>query len=531
MTAAAHHRREDLGRPRRHAGPGRARRPRGRPPPRPRGDQPAGLLRSSRPRAQRASPGPDRRHGGPLHPDDDRAACRSSTRWPPRRSASSTTTAPSSASRSTASAIPAQGIVHVIGPQLGLTQPGMTIVCGDSHTSTHGAFGALAFGIGTSEVEMVLATQTLLQRDPQTYEVRVDGRLAPGVSAKDIILNLISRIGIGGGTGHVFEYTGEAIRALTMDQRMTDLQHEHRGWRARRARSPRTTPRSSTSHGRPHAPAGRRLGRRGRTLANGLPTRRRRGLRQADHDRCGRARADGHLRHEPGHGHPDHAAPSLARKTRPTRASAAPSSTPSSTWTCSPGQPILGQKVDVVFVGSCTNGRISDLRLAAERPQGPPHRRRRPAAGRPGLRRGQAGGRARGPGRDLQGGRRRLARGRLLDVHRDERRPADARPVRRQHQQPQLRGSPGQGRPDVPGLAADRRGQRDRRRREPTRGGCPASRPWPRSAGADDGRAISRVFTSKVVPLAGGERRHGPDHPGPLSQGHRQARPRRGAVP
>ncbi len=116
---------------------------------------------------------------------------------------------------------PSQGIVHVIGPQLGLTQPGMTIVCGDSHTSTHGAFGALAFGIGTSEVEMVLATQTLLQRHPNTYEVRVDGRLAPGVSAKDIILALIARIGVGGGTGHVFEYRGEAIRALTMEQRMT----------------------------------------------------------------------------------------------------------------------------------------------------------------------------------------------------------------------------------------------------------------------------------------------------------------------
>src|SRR6266705_326727 len=116
---------------------------------------------------------------------------------------------------------PEQGIVHVIGPELGLTQPGMTIVCGDSHTSTHGAFGALAFGIGTSEVEHVLATQCLLQRTPRTYEVRVDGRLQPGVSSKDIILTLIARIGIAGGTGHVFEYTGDAIRALTMEQRMT----------------------------------------------------------------------------------------------------------------------------------------------------------------------------------------------------------------------------------------------------------------------------------------------------------------------
>src|SRR5918998_3232719 len=114
-----------------------------------------------------------------------------------------------------------QGIVHVIGPELGLTQPGMTIVCGDSHTSTHGAFGGLAFGIGTSEVEMVLATQCLLQRRPKTYGVAVDGRLAPGVSAKDVILALLSRIGVAGGTGHVFEYRGSAIEALSMEQRMT----------------------------------------------------------------------------------------------------------------------------------------------------------------------------------------------------------------------------------------------------------------------------------------------------------------------
>src|SRR5579885_1277401 len=114
-----------------------------------------------------------------------------------------------------------QGIVHVIGPEQGLTQPGMTVVCGDSHTSTHGAFGALAFGIGTSQVEHVLATQTLLQQKPQTFEVRVDGALREGVGAKDIILALISRIGIGGGTGCVFEYRGSAIRALTMEERMT----------------------------------------------------------------------------------------------------------------------------------------------------------------------------------------------------------------------------------------------------------------------------------------------------------------------
>src|SRR5436853_7143130 len=114
-----------------------------------------------------------------------------------------------------------QGIVHVIGPELGLTQPGMTVVCGDSHTATHGAFGALAFGIGTSEVEHVLATQCLLQRRSKSFQVRVEGTLKPGVSAKDIILALIAGIGVGGGTGCVFEFTGSAIRSLSMDERMT----------------------------------------------------------------------------------------------------------------------------------------------------------------------------------------------------------------------------------------------------------------------------------------------------------------------
>ena len=114
-----------------------------------------------------------------------------------------------------------QGIVHVIGPELGLTQPGMTIVCGDSHTATHGAFGALAFGIGTSEVEHVLATQTLLQHKPRTMEIRVEGRLPAGVSAKDLILWVIGQISSSGGTGYCIEYTGTAIRALSMEERMT----------------------------------------------------------------------------------------------------------------------------------------------------------------------------------------------------------------------------------------------------------------------------------------------------------------------
>src|SRR6202142_502854 len=115
----------------------------------------------------------------------------------------------------------AQGIVHVIGPELGITKPGMTIVCGDSHTSTHGAFGALAFGIGTSEVEHVLATQTLLQSKPKTFELRVEGKLGRGVTAKDVILFLIGQIGTDGGTGYVIEYTGPVVRGFSMEQRMT----------------------------------------------------------------------------------------------------------------------------------------------------------------------------------------------------------------------------------------------------------------------------------------------------------------------
>src|SRR5438477_7607887 len=116
---------------------------------------------------------------------------------------------------------PEQGIVHVIGPELGLTQPGMTIVCGDSHTSTHGAFGALAFGIGTSEVEHVLATQCLPQRKPKTMIIQVSGKLGEGVSAKDLALGIIGKIGTDGATGHVIEYAGESVRSLSMEGRMT----------------------------------------------------------------------------------------------------------------------------------------------------------------------------------------------------------------------------------------------------------------------------------------------------------------------
>ncbi len=215
---------------------------------------------------------------------------------------------------------PNQGIVHIIGPEMGLTQPGMTIVCGDSHTATHGAFGALAFGIGTSEVEMVLATQCLLQRRPKTYEVRVDGRLAAGVGAKDIILALIARIGVGGGTGHVFEYSGSAIRALTMEQRMTICNMSIEGG----ARAGLIAPDDTTFayvEGRPfapHGPAWDDAVARWRQL----PTDAGATYDRSIVDRRVDARADGHLRHEPRHGHPDHRPDPLPR--RPGRSEPAP---------------------------------------------------------------------------------------------------------------------------------------------------------------------------------------------------------------
>ena len=258
---------------------------------------------------------------------------------------------------------PDQGIVHVIGPQLGLTQPGMTIVCGDSHTSTHGAFGALAFGIGTSEVEMVLATQTLLQRDPKTYEVRVDGRLAPGVSSKDIILALIARIGIGGGTGHVFEYRGEAIRALTMEQRMTICNMSIEGG----ARAGLIAPDDTTFeyvHGRPHAPTGADWDAAVERW-RALPTDDGAAFDKSIVIDANRLEPMVTYGTNPGMGIPiTSLVPSPGDQADPGQRRALERAL--EYMDLQPGQAILGQKVDVVFIGSCTNGRISDLRLAAE---------------------------------------------------------------------------------------------------------------------------------------------------------------------
>jgi 3-isopropylmalate/(R)-2-methylmalate dehydratase large subunit len=254
-----------------------------------------------------------------------------------------------------------QGIVHVIGPEQGLTQPGMTIVCGDSHTSTHGAFGALAFGIGTSEVGYVLATQTLLQRKPRNMEVRVEGTLGPGVTAKDIILAVIAEVGIGGATGHVLEYTGSAIRALGMEQRMTICNMSIEAG----ARAGLIAPDEKTAEyieDRPFAPTGDDWDAalaRWRSLVTDEGARYDRSVRLDAAD----------------------LAPMITFGTNPSMAIPIDGRVPDPAdahgveradldkalryMLLEPGQSLLGRAVDVVFVGSCTNSRISDLRQAA----------------------------------------------------------------------------------------------------------------------------------------------------------------------
>jgi len=248
-----------------------------------------------------------------------------------------------------------RGIVHVIGPELGLTQPGMTIVCGDSHTATHGAFGALAFGIGTSEVAHVLATQCLLQRKPKTLGITVDGELGPGVGAKDLVLHIIGVIGVNGGTGHVIEYRGAAIRALSMDERMTVCNMSIEAG----ARAGLIAPDSVTfdylaqTPRAPHGDAFARAVAHWRTFAGGPGTLFDRAVRIDARD----------------------VRPTLTWGTHPGQVAAIDARVPADAcadaakaraymgW--NDGDALAGRAVDVVFVGSCTNARLGDLREVA----------------------------------------------------------------------------------------------------------------------------------------------------------------------
>jgi 3-isopropylmalate/(R)-2-methylmalate dehydratase large subunit len=250
-----------------------------------------------------------------------------------------------------------RGIVHVIGPELGATQPGKTIVCGDSHTSTHGAFGALAFGIGTTEVGHVLATQCLLQRKPKTLAVNVDGLLPNGVGAKDVILAIIGEIGVDGGTGHVIEYRGDAIKSLDMEARMTICNMSIEGG----ARAGMIAPDETTFeylHGRPRAPQGSDW--------------------DAAVERWRRLKTDDGARFDKAVSIAGNTLqPMITFGTNPGMVIGVNDPVPDADGDASfrkaldymqvsPGKPMTENDVDVVFVGSCTNGRLSDLQQAAD---------------------------------------------------------------------------------------------------------------------------------------------------------------------
>ena len=249
-----------------------------------------------------------------------------------------------------------RGIVHVIGPELGATQPGMTIVCGDSHTSTHGAFGALAFGIGSTEVGHVLAAQCLLQRKPKNFAIHVDGTLSPGVSAKDLALHLIGKIGVNGGTGHVLEYRGSAIEALTMEERMTLCNMSiEAGARAGLIAPDETT--YAYLKSRMQAPKGTAWDRAV------IAWRALRSDDDASYDRelhldAAEVRPTISYGTHPGMVTTLHAPVPMARDAQEHRAL--------QYMQVEAGKPMLGMPVDIVFLGSCTNSRVSDLRAAAD---------------------------------------------------------------------------------------------------------------------------------------------------------------------
>ena len=355
---------------------------------------------------------------------------------------------------------PNQGIVHIIGPEQGYTQPGKLIVCGDSHTSTHGAFGAIALGIGTTQVELVLATQCMVQARMKTMEVRVNGPLPSGVTPKDLILGIIGQIGIDGATGHAVEYTGEALRAMSIEGRMTVCNMSIEAG----ARAGMVAPDDTTfdyMRGRPQVPQGDEF--------------------EAAVDEWR------HLATDPG-------------ATFDTLVEIdATSLEPFVTWGTNPGMvvPVTGRVPNpasfhdpseraaaeraLEYMALDPDTPVQDIkidrglpRLLHERPYGGPDGRRcggeraqgerqRVRDGGAGLQRGEEAGRGRRAGPRIQRGRLRLAGGRLLDVPGHESRHPAARRALCVDVQPQLRGSPGQGRAYPPGQPADGRRRRHRR--------------------------------------------------------------------
>jgi len=250
---------------------------------------------------------------------------------------------------------PKQGIVHVIGPELGVTQPGKTIVCGDSHTSTHGAFGALAHGIGTSEVEMVLATQCLLQRKSKNFRVDFDGQLQPGVTAKDMILALIGKIGTGGGTGSVFEFMGSAVRGLDMEARMTICNMSIEGG----ARAGLVAPDDTTFQ----YLSGREFSPKGKAWDEAVARWKKLPSDDGAHYDHSITMDVNVLEPMITYGtNPGMAIPLTGRVPQPQNDADAAAL---KYMALEPGQALLGHPVDVVFIGSCTNSRLSDLRNAA----------------------------------------------------------------------------------------------------------------------------------------------------------------------
>ena len=283
-----------------------------------------------------------------------------------------------------------QGIVHIIGPELGLTQPGMTVVCGDSHTSTHGAFGALAFGIGTSEVEHVLATQTLPQAKPKTMAVEIEGELPPGVTAKDLVLAIIGQVGTGGGIGHVIEYRGSAVRSLTVEGRMTVCNMSiEAGARAGMVAPDDTT--FSYLEGRPHAP-------KGKEWEAALEDWRSLSTDDGAHfDKRAQINAASLAPHVTWGTNPgqvvrlDGSVPDPDSFTEPAAREAAQRALAYMGLTA--GTPMRAIEVGTVFIGSCTNGRIEDLPRRGRRGGRPQRRPRGTGPGGTGI------GACQGPGR------------------------------------------------------------------------------------------------------------------------------------